>query len=361
MDNLDNLIADLLEKVDKADSLQSLDDIRVNALGKKGILTEQMKTLGSMQPEERKIAGQALNVAKEKIAEALDAKKQALEKAEMDKRLATETMDVSLPARPENIGRIHPISQVTEEMLTIFAQMGFDLAEGPDIEDDWHNFEALNTPANHPARQMQATFFMYGVKDGVIRTQTSGVQIRVMENKKPPIRIVAPGRVYRRDYDMTHTPMFHQIEGLVIDKSTNMGHLKGCLLEFMKKFFETDDVALRFRPSFFLFTEPSAECDVGCSRKNGEFKIASGEDWIELLGCGMVHPNVLKNCGLDPDEYQGFAFGCGIDRFAMLKYGIPDLRSFFEADMRWMKHYGFLPLDIPTITNGLSFNAGVKK
>lgn len=361
MDNLDNLIADLLEKVDKADSLQSLDDIRVNALGKKGILTEQMKTLGSMQPEERKIAGQALNVAKEKIAEALDAKKQALEKAEMDKRLATETVDVSLPARPENIGRIHPISQVTEEMLTIFAQMGFDLAEGPDIEDDWHNFEALNTPANHPARQMQATFFMDGVEDGVIRTQTSGVQIRVMENKKPPIRIVAPGRVYRRDYDMTHTPMFHQIEGLVIDKSTNMGHLKGCLLEFMKKFFETDDVALRFRPSFFPFTEPSAECDVGCSRKNGEFKIASGEDWIELLGCGMVHPNVLKNCGLDPDEYQGFAFGCGIDRFAMLKYGIPDLRSFFEADMRWMKHYGFLPLDIPTITNGLSFNAGVKK
>ena len=361
MDNLDNLIADLLGKVDQADSLQSLDEIRVNALGKKGVLTEQMKTLGAMQPEERKTAGQALNVAKEKIAEALDAKKQALEKAELDKRLATETVDVSLPTRPENIGRIHPISQVTEEMLTIFAQMGFDLAEGPDIEDDWHNFEALNTPANHPARQMQATFFMDGVEDGVIRTQTSGVQIRVMENKKPPIRIVAPGRVYRRDYDMTHTPMFHQIEGLVVDKSTNMGHLKGCLLEFMKKFFETDDVALRFRPSFFPFTEPSAECDVGCSRKDGEFKIASGEDWIELLGCGMVHPNVLKNCGLDPDEYQGFAFGCGIDRFAMLKYGIPDLRSFFEADMRWMKHYGFLPLDVPTITNGLSFNAGVKK
>jgi len=361
MDNLDNLIADLLEKVDKADSLQSLDEIRVNALGKKGVLTEQMKTLGTMQPEERKAAGQALNVAKEKIADALDAKKQALEKAELDKRLATETVDVSLPTRPENIGRIHPISQVTEEMLTIFAQMGFDLAEGPDIEDDWHNFEALNTPANHPARQMQATFFMDGVKDGVIRTQTSGVQIRVMENKKPPIRIVAPGRVYRRDYDMTHTPMFHQIEGLVVDKSTNMGHLKGCLLEFLKKFFETEDVTLRFRPSFFPFTEPSAEYDVGCSRKDGEFKIAAGEDWLEVGGCGMVHPNVLKNCGLDPDEYQGFAFGCGIDRLAMLKYGIPDLRSFFDGDMRWMKHYGFLPLDVPTVTSGLSFNAGVKK
>ena len=361
MDNLDSLVADLLEKVDKSDSLQVLEELRVNALGKKGVLTEQMKTLGSMQPEERKVAGQALNVAKEKIADALDAKKQALEKAELDKRLATETVDVSLPTRPENTGRIHPIAQVTEEMLTIFAQMGFDLAEGPDIEDDWHNFEALNTPANHPARQMQATFFMEGVEDGVIRTQTSGVQIRVMENKKPPIRIVAPGRVYRRDYDMTHTPMFHQIEGLVVDKSTNMGHLKGCLLEFLKKFFETEDVTLRFRPSFFPFTEPSAEYDVGCSRKDGEFKIAAGEDWLEVGGCGMVHPNVLKNCGLDPNEYQGFAFGCGIDRLAMLKYGIPDLRSFFDGDMRWMKHYGFLPLDVPTVTSGLSFNAGVKK
>ena len=361
MDNIENLTSEILGQIDAASDLNALEEIRVSALGKKGRLTEQMKTLGSMSPEERKTAGQALNVAKDKIANALDTKKAALEKAEMDKRLANETVDVSMPIRPKQEGRIHPVSQVIEEMLTIFAQMGFDLAEGPDIEDDWHNFEALNTPANHPARQMQATFFMDGVENGVIRTQTSGVQIRVMENKKPPIRIVAPGRVYRRDYDMTHTPMFHQIEGLVIDKSTNMGHLKGCLLEFMKKFFETDDVALRFRPSFFPFTEPSAECDVGCSRENGEFKIQSGKDWIELLGCGMVHPNVLKNCGLDPDEYQGFAFGCGIDRFAMLKYGIPDLRSFFEADMRWMKHYGFLPLDVPTVTSGLSFNAGVKK
>lgn len=361
MDNMDNLISDILSKIETASDLIALDEIRVSALGKKGALTEQMKSLGAMSPEERKVAGQALNVAKEKISMALDNKKQALEKAELDKRLATETVDVSMPIRPTIEGRIHPVSQVMEEILTIFAQMGFELAEGPDIEDDWHCFEALNFPKNHPARQMQATFFIDENEDTVLRTHTSPVQIRTMENKKPPIRIVAPGRTYRRDYDMTHTPMFHQIEGLVIDKSTNMGHLKGCLLEFMKKFFETDDVSLRFRPSFFPFTEPSAECDVGCSRENGEFKIESGKDWMELLGCGMVHPNVIKNCGLDPEEYQGFAFGVGIDRLAMLKYGIPDLRSFFEGDMRWMKHYGFLPLDVPTVTSGLSFNAGVKK
>ena len=358
---MDNLINDILNKIEQTSDLTALDEIRVSALGKKGTLTEQMKTLGAMSPEERKTAGQALNIAKEKIANALDEKKQLLEKQELDKRLATEKIDVSMPIRPIAEGRIHPVSQVMEEILTIFAQMGFDLAEGPDIEDDWHCFEALNFPKNHPARQMQATFFMDETGDTVLRTHTSPVQIRTMENKKPPIRIVAPGRTYRCDYDMTHTPMFHQIEGLVIDKSTNMGHLKGCLLEFMKKFFETDDVSLRFRPSFFPFTEPSAECDVGCSRENGEFKIESGKDWMELLGCGMVHPNVIKNCGLDPEEYQGFAFGVGIDRLAMLKYGIPDLRSFFEGDMRWMKHYGFLPLDVPTVTSGLSFNAGVKK
>ena len=361
MIDIQELAKKITASLNKASSLQDLEDARIFWLGKKGLLTDLMKGLGAMAPDERKEAGARLNTLKEQLSSEIAAKKAALEKAELDKRLATETVDVSLPCRSENIGRIHPDSQVMEEMLTIFAQMGFEVAEGPDIEDDWHNFEALNTPADHPARQMQATFFMDGVNDRVIRTQTSGVQIRVMENKKPPIKIVAPGRVYRRDYDMTHTPMFHQIEGLVIDKSTNMGHLKGCLLEFMKKFFETDDVALRFRPSFFPFTEPSAECDVGCSRENGEFKIQSGKDWLELLGCGMVHPNVLKNCGLDPNEYQGFAFGCGIDRFAMLKYGIPDLRSFFEGDMRWMKHYGFLPLDVPTVTSGLSFNAGVKR
>ena len=270
MDNIENLTSEILGQIDAASDLNALEEIRVSALGKKGRLTEQMKTLGTMSPEERKTAGQALNIAKDKIAGAIDSKKAALEKAEMDKRLANETVDISMPIRPTQQGRIHPIAQVTEEMLTIFAQMGFDLAEGPDIEDDWHCFEALNFPKNHPARQMQATFFMG--EDKVLRTHTSPVQIRTMENKKPPIRIVAPGRTYRCDYDATHTPMFHQIEGLVIDKSTNMGHLKGCLLEFLKKYFETDEVALRFRPSFFPFTEPSAEYDVGCCRKNGEFK-----------------------------------------------------------------------------------------
>lgn len=352
----------LLPSIETADTLITLDDIRVKSLGKSGSITALMKELGSLSAEERKNAGQVLNVFKTEIATALETKKVQLEEKEMNERLASQTVDVTLPIRPQtNMGRIHPVSQVMEEMLTIFAQMGFDLAQGPDIEDDFHNFEALNIPPSHPARQMQATFFMENTTDKVLRTQTSGVQIRTMENVKPPIKIVAPGRTYRRDYDMTHTPMFHQIEGLVIDTETNLAHLKTTLVEFMKLFFETDDVALRFRPSYFPFTEPSYEADVGCSRENGEFKIKSGANWCELLGCGMVHPNVLKNCGLDPEIYQGFAFGCGIDRFAMLKYGIPDLRSFFDADMRWIKHYGFLPLDIPTITSGLSLNGGLKR
>ncbi len=347
---------ELLAAIDNAANLQALDEIRVAALGKSGRITALMKNLGTLAPEERKAAGQILNTFKTEIATALDAKKQALETAELNARLANESVDVTLPTRPETTaGRIHPVSQVMEEMLTIFAQMGFDLAEGPDIEDDWHNFEALNIPPSHPSRQMQATFFMDGTTDKILRTQTSGVQIRTMEKGKLPIKIVAPGRTYRCDYDATHSPMFHQIEGLVIDKTTNLSHLKGVLEEFMKLFFETDDVALRFRPSYFPFTEPSYEADVG-----GALAKAIGKEWIELLGCGMVHPQVLRNCGIDPTEYQGFAFGCGIDRFAMLKYGIPDIRSFFEADMRWIKHYGFLPLDVPTITSGLSMNGGRK-
>lgn len=352
----------ILSAIETADTLITLDEIRVKSLGKSGSITALMKELGAFSPEERKNTGQILNVFKTEITTILENKKCQLEEAEMNERLASQTIDVTLPARPQtNMGRIHPVSQVMEEMLTIFAQMGFDLAEGPDIEDDFHNFEALNIPPSHPARQMQATFFMENTTDKVLRTQTSGVQIRTMKNKKPPIKIVAPGRTYRRDYDMTHTPMFHQIEGLVIDTETNLAHLKTTLVEFMRLFFETDDVALRFRPSYFPFTEPSYEADVGYSRENGEFKIKSGAGWCELLGCGMVHPNVLKNCGLDPEIYQGFAFGCGIDRFAMLKYGIPDLRSFFDADMRWIKHYGFLPMDIPTITGGLSLNGGLKR
>lgn len=356
-EKINTLKPTLISKIEQADNLSVLDEIRVSALGKNGAITALMKELGALPVEEKKQAGQLLNIFKTEIATALDSKKQILETAEMNAKLAAQKVDVSLPVRPEtNMGRIHPISQVMEEMLTIFAQMGFDLAEGPDIEDDWHNFEALNMPASHPARQMQATFFMEDDMDKILRTQTSGVQIRTMENKKPPIKIVSPGRVYRMDYDATHTPMFHQIEGLVIDKTTSLAHLKGVLEEFLKLFFETNDVVLRFRPSFFPFTEPSYEADVG-----GVLAKSIGKEWIELLGCGMVHPNVLKNCGIDPNEYQGFAFGCGIDRFAMLKYGIPDLRNFFDADMRWIRHYGFLPTDIPTITSGLSLTAGTKK
>lgn len=361
MADIDKIKEQALSLISKADSMAVLEEIRVNVLGKKGTLTELMKTLGSMSAEERKTFGAALNVAKEEIAGAIKDKKQLLETAEINARLASEAVDITLPVIPqENMGRIHPVAQVMEELLAIFGQMGFDLAEGPDIEDDWHNFEALNFPKAHPARQMQATFFMPGDKGTILRTHTSPVQIRTMENKKPPIRIVAPGRTYRCDYDMTHTPMFHQIEGLMIDKTTNMGHLKGCLVDVLKAFFEVDDVPVRFRPSYFPFTEPSAEMDVGCTRENGEFKIAAGKGWMELLGCGMVHPNVLKNCGLNPDEYQGFAFGFGVDRMAMLKYGIPDLRTFFEGDIRWIKHYGFVPLDIPTLTGGLSLNGGAK-
>lgn len=354
---LNELKNTVLSAIETADTLTALDEVRVGALGKNGSVTALMKGLGAVAPEERKSMGQLLNVLKEEIAAALDNKKQALEQAVLDAKLNSETVDVTLPVRPDtHMGRIHPIAQAIEEMLTIFAQMGFELAEGPDIEDDWHNFEALNIPPSHPSRQMQATFFMKNTVDKVLRTQTSGVQIRTMEKHKLPIKIVAPGRVYRCDYDATHTPMFHQIEGLVIDKKTNLANLKTVLTEFMKLFFETDDVVLRFRPSYFPFTEPSYEADVG-----GVLARAIGKEWLELLGCGMVHPNVLKNCGIDPNEYQGFAFGCGVDRFAMMKYGIPDLRSFFDADMRWIKHYGFLPNDVPTVTSGLSLNSGSKR
>lgn len=351
---IDTMKPELLAAIDSADNLASLDEIRVNALGKNGRITTLMKTLGTLAPEERKLAGQVLNVFKNEIATALDAKKEVLETEALNKKLAEESVDVTLPARAETTsGRIHPLSQVIEEALTIFAQMGFEMAEGPDIEDDWHNFEALNIPQAHPARQMQATFFF--PCEHLLRTQTSGVQIRTMENKKPPIKIVCPGRTYRRDYDATHTPMFHQIEGLVIDEKTNLANLKSVLVEFFKLFFETDDVQVRFRPSYFPFTEPSYEMDLG-----GVMARNIGKEWLELLGCGMVHPNVLKNCGIDPDKYQGFAFGIGLDRLAMMKYGIKDLRPMFEADMKWIKHYGFLPTDVPTITSGLSLNGGRK-
>lgn len=327
-----------------ADSVQALEQVRVAQLGKKGVISLQLQQLGQLPPEQRKDFGAAVNQVKNAVTEALDARKIVLETAELNAKLASDMVDVTLPTRPQSVGRIHPISKVIEECAALFAAQGFAVEEGPEIEDDFHNFTALNLPPNHPARQMQDTFYLPANENGealVLRTHTSSVQIRAMENGKPPFKFIAPGRVYRSDYDMTHTPMFHQIEGLYIDKGIHMGHLKGCLHRFLIEFFEVDDVPIRFRPSFFPFTEPSAEVDIGCSRANGEVKIGEGSDWLEILGCGMVHPNVLKNVGIDPEEYQGFAFGLGLERLAMLKYGAPDLRHFFDSDMRWLKHYGF--------------------
>lgn len=353
----DTLEADLLAAVAAVDTLDALEAVRVSALGKKGRITGQMKRLGGLDPDARREAGQALNAVKDAVAAALEARKAELAQAALAARLEEERVDVSLPIRPRPVGRIHPISQTIDEMIAIFADMGFEVAEGPDIEDDFHNFTALNMPPEHPARQMHDTFYLPDAQDGtarVLRTHTSPVQVRTMVGGTPPIRVVCPGRTYRSDYDMTHTPMFHQIEGLVIDEATHMGHLKGCLVEFCRAFFGIDDLPLRFRPSFFPFTEPSAEVDIGCSRTGGELKLGNHGDWLEILGCGMVHPKVLEMCGIDSTRYQGFAFGMGIERPAMLKYGIPDLRTFFDADLRWLKHYGFLPLDMPNLARGLN-------
>jgi phenylalanyl-tRNA synthetase alpha chain len=348
-DDLGMLKASLLASITEAATTTALDEIRVSALGKKGRITDMMKTLGTLAPEERKARGAALNVLKDEIAAVIDERQKVLAAAGLQERLARESIDVTLSPRPQPEGRIHPTSQTIDEIISIFASMGFSVAKGPNIESEYYNFEALNLPSSHPARDMQATFFLpsEGEYKTVLRTQTSPVQIRTMLKQKPPIRIIAPGRTYRCDYDQTHTPMFHQVEGLVIDEASHMGHLKGCLLDFLRAFFGIDDLPIRFRPSYFPFTEPSAEVDIGCLRKGGELKLGNYGDWLEILGCGMVHPNVLKNCGVDPDKYQGFAFGMGIERLAMLKYGIPDLRTFFDGDIRWLKHYGFLPLDIP--------------
>lgn len=357
MDKLEELRAELLTAVQEAPDAETLERVRVAALGKKGRITEMMKGLGAMAPDQRRTAGQTLNALKDAVAGAIEERKRALEAQALNERLARERVDVTLPVRPEREGALHPISQTIDEVVAIFGQMGFALAEGPDVEDDFHNFTALNFPPGHPARDMHDTFFLQEREDGtrhLLRTHTSPVQIRTMQNNEPPIRVICLGRTYRCDSDMTHTPMFHQIEGLVIDRSTHMGHLKGCLKEFVEAYFEVEDVPMRFRPSFFPFTEPSAEVDIGCSRKGGELKIGAGDDWLEILGCGMVHPNVLKACGYDPQVYQGFAFGMGLERIAMLKYGIPDLRTFFESDVRWLRHYGFAALDVPTLTGGLT-------
>ncbi len=357
--NVDVLKSELLAEVSAATDLAGLDAARVAALGKKGKVTAAMKGLSGLAPEERKSAGQALNSVKDAVAAAIEARKAELEEAALEKQLQEDRLDMSLPVRPESRGKLHPISQTMDEVVAIFGAMGLSVREGPNIEDDFHNFGALNFAEEHPARQMMDTFYLQG-EDGradqnkVLRTHTSPVQVRTMQTEKPPIRIIAPGRTYRSDYDATHTPMFHQVEGLVIDTDITFGHLKGCLQEFCDAYFEVDHVPLRFRPSYFPFTEPSAEVDIGCSRKGGELKIGEGDDWMEILGCGMVHPNVLTNCGLDPEEYQGFAFGMGIERIAMLKYGIPDLRTFYDADIRWLKHYGFAPLEAASLERGLT-------
>jgi phenylalanyl-tRNA synthetase alpha chain len=337
----------------------ALEAVRVAALGKKGTVSELLKTLGSMTAEERKAQGPRINGLKDRVNEAIAARREALKAAALEARLNTETVDVTLPVRepPTESGRVHPISQVTDELTAIFADMGFAVAEGPDIETDDYNFTMLNFPASHPARDMHDTFYFPPKPDGtrmLLRTHTSPVQIRTMLAQKPPIRVIIPGRTYRSDSDQTHTPMFHQVEGLVIDKQSHLGHLKWILQEFCKAFFEVDQVKMRFRPSYFPFTEPSLEVDIQCRRDKHEVRFGEGDEWMEILGCGMVHPNVLRNCGLDPDEYQGFAWGMGIDRIAMLKYGMPDLRPFFEADVRWLAHYGFRPLDFPALAGGLS-------
>lgn len=359
MSEIETLEAELSDAIDGAADERALEDVRIAALGKKGRVSALMKSLGSMSPDERKIMGPALNGLKTRITGAISDRKQALAATALEARLASEFVDVTLPTRdgPLREGRIHPISQVTEEIEAIFADMGFQVAEGPDIEDEHHNFDALNIPESHPARQMMDTFYMPRRADGknmVLRTHTSPVQIRKMQKTEPPIRIIAPGRVYRCDYDQTHTPMFHQVEGLVIDKQTHMGQLKWTLEEFCKAFFELKEVKMRFRPSHFPFTEPSAEVDIGHARIGNQIKIGQGDEWLEILGCGMVHPQVLRNVGYDPEIYQGYAFGMGIDRLAMLKYGMPDLRAFFNSDLRWLKHYGFSVLDVPSLAGGLS-------
>ncbi|MGZ3305255.1 MAG: phenylalanine--tRNA ligase subunit alpha [Asticcacaulis sp.] len=340
-----------------AADLAALDAVRVSALGKTGRISGLLKTLGALPPEERKTTGALINAVRDAIAAALEAKKAVLEEAHLAQRLARERIDLSLPAVPRPTGGVHPTLQVMDEMIAIFAEMGFEVAEGPDIEDDFHNFTALNFPEKHPAREMHDTFFFKPDENGarkLLRTHTSPVQIRTMVAGSPPFRLIAPGRVFRCDSDQTHTPMFHQVEGLVIDKNAHMGHLKWVLETFISRFFETGDVVTQFRPHHFPFTEPSAEMDVRCSWEKGELKVGAGDSWLEILGCGMVHPNVLRNCGIDPDEYQGFAWGMGVDRLAMLKYGVPDLRDMFAGDARWLAHYGFSAFAAPNSASGLS-------
>jgi len=359
MSDIAQLEQQILVDVAAAADDATLEQLRVAALGKSGTVSALLRTLGSLTPEERKEKGPLINGLKDRVGAAIAARKQEFKNAALDERLNTETIDVTLPVResPAEVGRVHPITHVIDELTAIFTEMGFAVAEGPDIETDDLNFTKLNIPEDHPARDMHDTFFFRPKPDGsrlLLRTHTSPVQIRTMISQKPPIRVIIPGRTYRVDSDQTHTPMFHQVEGLVIDEGSHLGHLKWILEEFCKTFFEVEQVKMRFRPSFFPFTEPSLEVDIQCRREKDEIRFGEGADFMEILGCGMVHPNVLSNCGLDPERYQGFAWGLGIDRIAMLKYGMPDLRPFFEADVRWLSHYGFRPLDFPTLAGGLS-------
>ena len=363
MTEIEDLKTHLLTAVSAAAGLDALESVRVDALGKQGRVTQLLKTLGGMSPDERQAQGPAIHGLREAVTGAIADRKALLEKAALDARLASERIDMTLPVEAPLAGTVHPVSQVMDELAEIFADLGFAVATGPELETDWHNFGALNIPETHPARAMHDTFYLAGVDGGdpqdretprVLRTHTSPVQIRTMLSQKPPIRIIAPGRTYRSDSDATHTPMFHQVEGLVIDKGITLGHLKWTLETFLKAFFERDDIVLRLRPSYFPFTEPSAEVDVGYTLQKGKRVIGgSGGGWMEVLGSGMVHPKVIAACGLDPDEWQGFAFGCGIDRLAMLKYGMDDLRAFFDGDIRWLKHYGFSTLDVPTLSGGV--------
>ncbi len=359
-DELDRLRADLDARIAAAGDLAALEAVRVEALGRHGSVTALLRGLGGLAPEVRREQAPRVQALREAIAQALESRRAVLGEAALAARLAAERQDMSLPALLPPAGSIHPVSQVMDELAEIFADLGFTVAEGPEIEDDWHNFTALNIPPEHPARAMHDTFYIAGEAAGeapgrlLLRTHTSPVQIRTMTASPPPLRVIAPGRVYRSDSDATHTPMFHQVEGLVVDRDTHMGHLRWTLETFLKAFFGLEDVALRFRPSYFPFTEPSVEVDVGCSWEGGRLTVGGGQSWLEVLGAGMVHPRVLANCGLSPDTWQGFAFGCGIDRLAMLKYGMTDLRAFFDADLRWLRHHGFRALDVPTISGSLS-------
>ena len=346
----DELLSKFKEKLD----LSEINQIKTDLFGKSGKITLQFKKIGTIDESERKKFASDLNIIKDQLQKIINSKINEIENAEIEERLEKEKIDITLPERPFVRGKIHPVSQTIDEISSIFSEIGFSVEEGPDVENEFNNFTALNTPDNHPARDMHDTFYLDEKKEKLLRTHTSPVQIRTMLKDKPPFKIIAPGRTYRSDSDQTHSPMFHQVEGLHIDKNINMGHLKGCLNYFIKEFFEVKKIKMRFRPSHFPFTEPSAEVDIGYEIKDGKIIIGEGDQWLEILGCGMVHPNVLKNVKVDPTKFQGYAFGIGIDRLAMLKYGINDLRAFFDCDYRWLNHFGFDPLDVPTNYRGLS-------